>query len=242
MAAKTTNEMIFATLKTKGDKPAKYAEQLRELGYDVTNVERYGDLECEREYWAVNGLHLVNPGNEPIYIGLRNQHVSKLANIAKIDFVNYLATFDERKAKGMLINAHDGIWEQRMYYTGKRVVYVDEDGFEWSWPRCNTTKVVRGHHRHVYDSGNSTIEEYRNIKRKAEACGYGWRADQKDYEIELAERLVKDAEEKVERLWKELAEAEAYVERRKEALQKEINRKAEGQDELDAWLKAKGIR
>lgn len=238
---KTTNEMIFATLKTKAEKPAKYAEQLRELGYEVENTRLSADgvNRYERNYWAVNGLEVNKYEGVTAQLSLgRGQYVEKFENIKRIDFVGYFAKLDERKAKAERVWAHDGISDVRNYYVNTETKYVDENGHKWNWPRYRTTEVTRKVRTHRYTSCNYTINEYKELKRKAEAAN--WRG-LRGAEIKYAEDNVARAEKRVEDLWKQLEEAEREVERRKAELQKEIDKKAEGQNELDAWLEAKGI-
>lgn len=244
MTTKTTNEMIFATLKTKADKPAKYAEQLREMGYDVSNVRVYeeGGRAYDREYWAVNGLEMWKADN--VVISLRGVYVEKLENIKRVDFEDYFAKLDGRKAKAELMKAHGSIEQRDRWSVSKHDVWVDADGSVHRWRfDCkdyrNAKKAQRRSRRHYFDDFNHTVIEYRNLKNKAEARGYGF---SRDYAIKDAEEDIARAEKRVEELWKQLEQAEKVVERRKAALQKEIDKKAEGGAELDAWLKAKGIR
>ena len=234
----TTNEMIFKTLKTKADKPARFKEQLEELGYDV-KVEKYDN------YWSVNGLAVSKWEGETAQLNLgRGQYVEKFENIKKVDFVGYFEKLDARNAKRERMNAHDGIGQEHEYWKDEREFYIADDGTEYRWYKYGCKKVTRRFRHHRTIDRNYTVEEYRGLKRKADAAGWGyWRSEgETDYEIRFAEKMLASAEARVEKLWKELEAAEREVEDRKRRVQKEIDRKAEGGRELDAWLKAKGIR
>ena len=240
----TTNEMIFKTLKTKADKPAKFAEQLREMGYEVENEEwNYKHTERRpRTYWAVNDLEVSKWEGETAQLSLgRGQYVEKFENIKKIDFVDYFDKLEARKGKHERMNACDAIEQRHEYWKNERTVYVGEDGKEHRWYERGCKKQVRRYRHHRTIDINHTVEEYKGLKRKADARGY-WHSNEADAEIKWAEKYLADAEARVEKLWKQLEEAEREVERRKEGVKKEIAKKAEGQGELDAWLKAKGIR
>lgn len=244
---KTTNEMIFATLRTKTDKPAKYAEQLRKLGYTVENTRTYNENTYERTYWAVNGLELTM-GCKWLYAQLRGwRTVDKVDNIKKIDFVNYFATLEARTEKAERMAAHDAIEETRRYEVIRTTRYMGDDGKLHRWRTdCsdwrNAKEIEVHYHHHYYNCVNHTISEYEELKRKAEARGYGWRSDKEDYEIEWAKREVKSAEERVERLYKQLEAAEREVQRCRNRVRAEVAKKSEGQRELHEWLVAKGIR
>lgn len=238
------NDMIYKTLKTKADKPAKYADKLRELGYTVENDEwNYRRTEREpRTYWAVNDLEVSKWEGETAQLSLgRGQYINKFENIKKVDFVDYLAKRDERKAKAERMNAHDAIEQHHKYWKDEREFYIAEDGTEYRWYKYGCRREVRRYRKHSVVDFNHTVNEYKQLKRKAEARGYSWR-DEADSEIRFAERWLADAENRVEKLWEELEKAEKEVERRKADVQKAIDRKAEGGEELNAWLVAKGIR
>lgn len=241
----TTNEMIYKTLRTKADKPAKFAETLREMGYEVENTYQSfdGAKTYDRNYWAVNGLEVNKYGGETAQLSLgRGQYVDRFDNIRKIDFVDYFAKDGERREKRERMAAHDSIDQKHEYWVQTETYYVDEDGEEHRWGRWNWTKKTRRHHHHRTIDRNCVIDEYKALKRKAEARGHCWYEDEDDHEIKFAERMLADAEARVEKLWKELERAEAEVERRKQEVQRQVDRKAEGRGELDAWLKARGVR
>lgn len=238
----TTNEMIFKTLKTKANKPAKYAEQLRGMGYEVKNTWTgcNGD-EYENEYWSVDGLEFGKGDSGPVFVNLRGYRtVEKLDNIRLIDFENYLATYDERKAKAERMEAHDDIEQRHERWVKKCIVYVDSDNHEHRWWKSGCKRVERRFRHHRTIDQNHVINEYKALKRKAEARG--WLNDAEDAEIRSAEEWLEYAEERVEKLCRELEQAEKDVERRKADIQKAIDKKAEGRDELNAWLVERGIR
>lgn len=238
----TTNEMILRTLKTKGSKPAKYAEKLREMGYEVSNEGKtVSGAKFQTEYWNVNGLELEKPDRGAIYLCIRGTFVDGLDHIKRIDFENYFATLDARREKAEAMRSHDAI-EQRHHYTARvQKYYVDRDGNEWSWCRRGCQVKTRRVRKHSIEDINHTVEEYIKLKRKSEAR-YAWRDSDADAEIRFAENMLAGAENRVEKLRKQLEAAEREVEERKRAVQREIERKAEGRAELDAWLVAKGIR
>lgn len=241
---KTTNEMIFATLKTKGCKEAKYAEQLRELGYEVSNLDVAWDgAEYVREHWAVNGIELVYPDRGAVYVSLgRGQCIDRLDAIKLVDFVDYFAKKAERDEKRRAMNSDGDITDDRVYHVKKRDVYVDADGHVHRWYERGCHKETRRLRSRSYVSKNSTISTYKAMKRKAQASGNMLYSGGEDYEIEFAKRMQADAEKRVEELRKQLEAAERAVERRKADVQREVEKKQEGGRELDAWLKAKGIR
>lgn len=238
----TTNEMIYKTLRTKADKPAKFAATLREMGYEVENTYQSIDgTTYDRNYWAVNGLEVNKYGSETAQLSLgRGQYVERFDNIKKIDFVDYFAKDGERREKRKRMGAHDDIEQRHEYWVQTETYYVDEDGEEHRWGRWNWDKKTRRRHHHNTIDRNHVIDEYKALKHKAEARGYFWYEN--DHKIKFAERMLADAEARVAKLWKELEAAEREVERRKRAVQREIDKKAEGADELHKWLVAKGIR
>lgn len=236
---KTMNEMIFATLKTKADKPAKYADQLREAGYEVENhhFDADGNMLWERDYWAVNDLEVYKYDGQVAQLWLgRGNYVEKFENIKKIDFVDFFEKDAEREEKFKRMTAHNSIEQRHEYWTGIKRIRVQDGPKPWNW---HYRKERQRHHR-IADI-NHVIDEYKALKRKADAVGCWYRAEA-DAEIEYAKKAVADAEARVEKLRKQLEKALADVEHRKKNVQKEIDKKAEGQRELDEWLKARGVR
>lgn len=237
-AKQNVNDMIFKTLKTKADKPAKYVEQLRELGYEVENswLNSAGNT-YKRDYWSVNGLEVDKYEGETAQLALgRGQYVNRFDHIKRIDFVDYFAKLDERIAKAERMYAHDEIEQRHAYRVETFTKWVPANGRRYG------KRVKLNRHIHNIVDVNHVVNEYKMMKRKADASGWGWYENKKDYEIEFAKSMLSDAEKRVEKLWKELEEAEKEVERRKQRVREEIDRKAQGIDELDAWLKARGIR
>ena len=238
----TTNEMIFRTLKTKADKRARYADELRELGYTVENTMTLTTGTYDREYWSVNGLELYRPDAGPVSLDIRSRCIERLDAIGRIDFENYFATYDERRAKEKRMASHGAIEQRHQYRKGERSVYIDPDGREhrdWESGRRWARRTVR---IHTYTDLNHTVEEYKRLKRKADASSPWNYNEEADYNIRYAERRVADAEARVEKLRRQLEEAEKCVERCKEDVQREIEKKAEGRRELDSWLAERGIR
>ena len=188
------NDMIFKTLKTKGDKPAKYAEQLRELGYEVTNVSRYGDWESD--YWRVNGVEFFKPDKGAISINLRGRYYERLDNILNIDFVGYFEKRDERNEKAALMQSHDGIEQRHEYWVETNTYYIDENGEKHNWGRWTWTKKTerRRHHRTI--DNNWTIMQYKRLKRESEGNRWTGLKSDADYareDIERAEKAVGEA-------------------------------------------------
>lgn len=228
-AMTTTNEMIFATLKTKSDKTPKFAEQLRALGYEVTNTETCGDREIERERWAVNNLEITNPcdGN-PLFISLGGgNYVDKLDNIKKVDFVNYFATKAERTERRKLRSVRGNIWQEVRRYGRQTKRYCINP--EASWRDREYREFT--FKANDYYGKNETVAEYIRLRDKADATVL----DRKGAEIKWAIDDVKRAEEKVQKALEELKRAQ-------ERLAEKKARQAEGNAELNAFLKAKGIR
>lgn len=232
-AKQNVNEMIFKTLKTKADKPARYAEQLRELGYDVKVDNKWDD------YWSVDCLTLRKGDSGPVWVNLRGcRYVEKLDNIKRIDFVNYLATLDERKAKAKRMRAHDDIEQRHERWVKTMTVRVHHGNGPWQYDYETVNRRVHN----VIDE-NHVISRYRHLKEEAEARGHAWYGNgEDDYEIKWAEKCLADAEAHVEKLWRQLEEAERAVEGRRADVQAAVDRKAEGRMELDAFLKAHGVR
>ena len=225
----TTNEMIFATLKTKGNKNAKYAEQLREMGYEVTNTETCGGHEIERERWAVNNMEILNPcdGN-PLYVNLGGgNYVEKLDNIKKVDFVNYFATKAERTERRKLRSVRGNIWQEVRRYGRQTKSYCINPEASWRDREYREFTFKANH----YYGQNETIAEYIRIRDKANATVW----ERKGQDVQWAIDDVKRAEEKVQKALEELKLAQ-------ERLAEKKARQAEGNAELNAFLKAKGIR
>lgn len=221
----TTNEMIFATLKTRGDKTPKYAEQLRAIGYEVDNIERCGGSQWERDYWAVNGLQIGKGDDGTVYLySVGRRAIKKLDNIKKVDFVNYFATRAERQSRRAAASARGDIWQVKYHYTQKSRECVNPDA-RWSEREYRTVK----HHYTEYREGNETIRRYKELRDRANGRRYN------TDELSYAEKCVKRAEEAVQNALKRLKEAQ-------EDLAKEKVRKAEGSAELNEFLKAKGVR
>lgn len=222
---KTTNDMIFATLRTKGDKPAKYAEDLRALGYEVTNTDTdYRGREYGRDYWAVNGLQL-SKCDDGLWLCLRAEQLKGLKAIAKVDFVNYLATRADRRAKAERMAARGNIWQFERHYTREERVCLNPEARFWE-----REYRIENRHYSEYWGGNKTIEAYKSLRNKANGRDLrsfddlGW------------------AEKRVERAKANVQKALAELERAQEALAKEKAKAAAGSAELDAFLKARGIR
>lgn len=228
MTTKTTNEMILATLRTKGDKPAKYAEDLRALGYEVTNTEAdYRGREYQCEYWEVNGLHASKFDDGALYLYLRAEQLKGLKAMAKVDFVNYFATLDARKAKAGRMKAHGNIWQRERHYSSEVRVCINPEARIWE-------REYRFEKRHYseYWGGNETIEEYKRLSAKAN----GRRTFDGNFDD------LRWAEEHVEKAKAAVQAALAALEDAQKDLAKEQARAAASNAELDAFLKARGIR
>ena len=99
------NDIIFQTLKTKSDKPAKHAELLESMGYILDN---------EGKYWSVNGLRFYKLGGK-LEANLRPLcYVAGVDQLKKIDWANFFAVHDEREAKREALNAvPTGIYQDK---------------------------------------------------------------------------------------------------------------------------------
>ena len=212
------NDMIYKTLRTKGDKTAKFADKLRELGYEVTNWgTSYNGERFEREYWCVNGLEVDKYQGETAMLGLgRGQYVEKFDAIKRIDFVDYFEKLESRKAKWERYTAHDNIKQER--FSDKR----------YFWTSRRYVKV--GFTRDT----NYEVEQYKRLKAASKGGslwgGNGF-CDHMRYRME-----------DVERAERKLAEAQAELERAKEALAKAQAEVQERGGELHEFLTKRGIR
>lgn len=215
---KTTNQMIFATITTKKDRNAKYADQLRELGYTVEP----GD-----EYWSVDRLKVINYGK--LEVRLRGYWVEGKQNIAKIDFEDFLKKYDERAEKDYCFDDIDDgkIFQRRFHKVMHCYRGYGKSRMEYKRRRLDTHDV------------NRVVAEYRQLRRKAECgaehtWGYNSTADvQKhiDSQLEKIEKLqkqLKAAQERLAELYGELNEAQI--------------RKFDGVRELDDFLREHGVR
>ena len=130
MAAITTNEMIFRTLKTKvwnykGERnpEPKYAEQLRAMGYTVEPV--YEDEYDVDARWTVNGCYINSCEGKDLEFKTVSTYVCGMSNISKIDFVHFFEIREARNAKRDRMFAHDDITDDRYYskdWYGRRVM------------------------------------------------------------------------------------------------------------------------
>lgn len=221
---KTTNEMIFATLKTRADKPAKFADKLRDMGYTVENEAwNYSHTErVARDYWAVNGLEVDKFEGETARLSLgRGQYVERFDRIKLIDFEGYFAKLDERKAKWERFTAH-GFIEQTHQWDKRQVTFwVD---------RKRKVETRRVHH--IIDR-NHEVDRYKMLKAASKG-GTVWGDHFCDH-LKYKVREVEDAERK-------LAEAQRELERAKAALAKAEADMAEDEAKLNEFLEARGIR
>lgn len=88
---KTTNEMLFNTLKTKVNATPKYKAELEAMGYTLTN----DDFDT---YWTVNGV-AISKGEGAAYFFFAGRCVETLKELAKVDWEHYFKVRDERIAK-----------------------------------------------------------------------------------------------------------------------------------------------
>lgn len=183
----TTNEMIFRTLKTKvvnykGERnpEPKYAEQLRDMGYEVTFAESpYGYDEDDR--WMVNGHRICSCCGKDTHLPTAYGSVDGMSNIAKVDFENLFKVFEERRAKRRDMQKHEGIWDERYY-----------------------SKDWNGRRRMTQYSGNKTVERYKMLRAQADDdCGWERR------ELKRAEKQLEEAMKNLEEAKARLARAEA---------------------------------
>ena len=186
MAAITTNEMIFRTLKTKvwnykGERnpEPKYAEQLRAMGYTVEPV--YEDEYDVDARWTVNGCYINSCEGKDLEFHTVSTWVSGMENIGKIDFEHFLEIRDERTAKRDRMFAHDDIIDDRYY------------GKDWRGRR-----VMR------QNSRNLVIDRYESMRKRIERNCHWQRRDV----IDAQERLAK-AQKELERAMAALEKAEA---------------------------------
>lgn len=190
MAAITTNEMIFRTLKTKvfnykGERnpEPKYAEQLRQMGYEVRHEAE--DAYDEDERWMVNG-HMIKMSEGRVYFNTANGYVEGMANIGKIDFVNLFKVWDERKEKRASMNAHDEIVDNSFYTSA----------YDWYRNVYRNMRVTRGY--------NAVIENYKNLRERIDR-NCRWERD----DLIRAEKKLEEAMKNLERTKARLAKAEA---------------------------------
>lgn len=226
----TTNEMIYKTLRTKTDKPAKFAEQLREMGYEVkATYEAYGK-EYESDYWAVNGLHVCKYEGETAYLSLRSQCIERLDALKPVDFENYFATLDARTEKAERMAAHDNIEQRHSYGKDTFTVRVKDGEGRWNYHHEERTRRW-----HRMTDTNHEISRYKTLKNKADGFGYGW--------VPYDRRTdVQDAERDLDRAEKALAEAQEKVEKARKALEKALADEVKHGGELNEFLTARGIR
>lgn len=217
-AKQQVNDMIYKTLRTRADKPAKFADRLRELGYEVTDRDiKYDGTRHPRTYWSVNGLEVDRFEGETatLYLG-RGQHVSRFDEIKKIDFVDYFAKLESRMAKWHRMKAHDNIEQER----------VRKYRYFYETHRYATVTVT--------NDTNHEIAEYKRLKAASMggAMCYG---DRFISHLEFRRDDVERAEQKLEMAKKEL-------ERAKAALAEEEAKMADKSGELHEFLAKRGIR
>lgn len=185
---KTTNEKIVATLRTKVGKPAKYAEDLRALGYEVTDFKNSGGITYDRDRWAVNGLE-IDQCDDGLYLFLRVGYVKGLRAIARVDFENYFATLEERTERAKRRSARGNIWQVLNRNTYRERECVNPSARFWD----REYRAVK-RHRTLVSEGNQTIDRYLRLRDKASGGDRYWGRN----DIERAERAVDEAEAKVQ--------------------------------------------
>lgn len=147
----TTNEMIYNTLLTSVSKTPKYITELQAMGYHVRIVDYYGE-----ESWAVDCLSIRKfPSNKNTLFKGENTLVTRTnAEIAKVDLVNMIETYEYRKAKREEMFSRKGIWQERE--TSKRRV--------WS----SSTKKMETRRYSRYYGDNETIHHYKDLRERAD--------------------------------------------------------------------------
>ncbi len=126
------NKMIFDTLATNVTETPEHAARLEKMGYTIAPCYTFESgrvLPLTR--YAVNGCYIDRHEKIDIFhhAGGRKMVVT-LDKIAKIDFVNYLATRNERNLRRRAAASHGNIWQVR-------VTERDEDGKTHSYRSYN---------------------------------------------------------------------------------------------------------